>query len=69
MASSGIDVSHFRAHSTRGAATSAAARAGVSTAQIPKAADWSSESTFTRFYRRDVTTSEFQTAVLASVKR
>ncbi|XP_071804713.1 uncharacterized protein [Asterias amurensis] len=69
MASSGIDVSHYRAHSTRGATTSAAARAEVSTAQILKAADWSSESTFTRFYRRDVTTSEFQTAVLASVKR
>ena len=41
MAASGIDVSHYQAHSTRGAATSAAARAGVSTVQILKAADGS----------------------------
>ena len=68
MASSGIDVSYFQAHSTRGAATSTAARAGLSTAQILKAADWSSERTFTKFYKREVTSSEFEAAVLASVK-
>ena len=37
-------------HSVRGAATSATANAGVTMADILKAADWSSESVFTKFY-------------------
>ena len=54
MAAAGIDISHFKAHSTRAASTSAAARLGVSTAQILLTADWSSASTFSKFYKRDV---------------
>ena len=68
MASSGIDVSSFRAHSMRGAATSTDACAGVSTAKILKAADWSSENTFTKIYKKEVTSSKFGAAVLALVK-
>jgi site-specific recombinase XerD len=45
---------HFSAHSTRGAATSNAAREGVSIDTILKQADWTNESTFIRFYRRDL---------------
>ena len=58
MASAGIDVSHYKAHSTRAASTSAAARVGVSTAQILLTADWSSANTFSKFYKRDVPCSE-----------
>jgi integrase len=43
----------FGAHSTRGSAASKAARAGVSIDQILKAASWSSELVFDRFYHRD----------------
>ena len=53
MAAAGIDISHFKAHSTRAASTSAATRLGVSTAQILLTADWSSASTFSKFYKRD----------------
>ena len=47
----------FTAHSTRGASTSAAARAGV-------AADWSRESTFRKFYHRPTQKSAFTMGVL-----
>ncbi len=68
MAAAGIDISKFKAHSTRAASTSAAARLGVSsTAQILLTADWSSENTFTKFYKRDVQcTQDFGRAVLSS---
>ena len=50
----GINVGMFGAHSVRGASSSsaAAAAAGVTTNDILKAADWSSESVFTNFYYR-----------------
>ena len=47
---SGIDISTFTAHSTRGASTSAAADSGITTSDILKAADWSTESVFRKFY-------------------
>jgi len=40
----------FKAHSVRGALGSTAAWAGVTTSDILKAADWSSEGTFQTFY-------------------
>uniref|UniRef100_A0A1X7UWB1 Tyr recombinase domain-containing protein n=1 Tax=Amphimedon queenslandica TaxID=400682 RepID=A0A1X7UWB1_AMPQE len=50
----GIDSSIFGAHSTRGASASAAARGGVTLEEILKAANWSSESVFQRFYHKEV---------------
>lgn len=50
----GVDTSTFSAHSTRGAAASKAATLGVPIQSILSAADWASESTFSRFYRREV---------------
>jgi len=50
----GIDTEVYTAHSTRGAAASRAANAGLSVESILKAGSWSSESTFTRFYRRQL---------------
>ena len=54
MERSGINTKIFAAHSTRGASTSKAEAGGVSVPDILKAADWSSASTFTRFYHRPV---------------
>ena len=65
----GVDVSTFRAHSTRGAATSAAAATGISTDVILKTADWRRASTFRRFYLRDTPSTAaqvFQQAVLST---
>ena len=63
---SGIDVSIFSGHSVRGASASAAAGVGITTNDILKAADWSSDSVFRRFYYRPVNDSTFGRAVLAS---
>jgi len=65
----GIDTGIFRAHSTRGAASSKAAWSGVTVSDILQAADWLSESTFLKFYHRSSDTnnkSSFGKAVLAS---
>ena len=48
----GIDVSIYKGHSTRSAVASAAKLKGVSTTDILKVADWSRETTFTRFCYR-----------------
>ena len=64
MSRAGIDTQHFTAHSTKGAATSKAKSSGVSTSDILRAANWSSSSTFTRFYHRPVQTSQFGRRVL-----
>ena len=53
LTSSGVDTSIFSAHSTRGASTSAASLAGVTTQQILSTADWSSANVFKKFYFRD----------------
>lgn len=54
LGTAGIDTSTFTAHSTRGAASSAAAKNGCPIGAILRSAHWASESTFTRFYRREV---------------
>jgi len=62
---SGVDVNIFSAHSVRGASASAAAGAGVTTNDILKAADWSSESVFQKFYYRPTYDSRYGQAVLS----
>ena len=66
MKEAGIDTSLFTAHSTRGAATSKAQAVGVPMAEILKAANWSSSSTFCRFYNRPTTSSQFGQSVLSN---
>ena len=44
LQSAGIDTTTFKAHSVRDASASAATSAGITTNQILKAAEWSSES-------------------------
>ena len=53
LGKAGVDTSLFSAHSTRGAAASKAAAAGVPIDSILKLANWASQSTFERFYRRE----------------
>jgi integrase len=53
LATAGIDTTVFGAHSTRSAAASKAAVLGLPTDAILRAAHWTNESTFNRFYRKD----------------
>lgn len=62
----GIDTSVFKAHSTRGAATSAAIQNGVSLTDVLTTARWSSATTFERYYHKRISTPQtrFGLAVL-----
>ena len=64
----GIDSTVFGAHSTRGASASAAARGGVTTEDILRAANWSSESVFQKFYHKEVDRAAYGRAVISSVQ-
>ena len=44
----------FSAHSTRGAAASRAMDQGIPIDSVLRSGNWAAESTFTRFYRREV---------------
>lgn len=48
----GVDTNVYKAHSTRAASTSAAAKAALPMDQILARAGWSSEKTFRKFYRK-----------------
>ena len=62
----GIDMAIFKAHSTRNAAASAAANAGITTGDILKAADWSSKTVFTKFFYKPLRSGAFGEAVLSN---
>ncbi|KAJ8021950.1 hypothetical protein HOLleu_39297 [Holothuria leucospilota] len=66
LASAGIDVGVFKAHSTRSAAVSAAKQNSLPVEHILKTAGWKSESTFAKFYNKPIshTDSSFSSAVL-----
>ena len=72
LTEAGINTEIFKAHSVRGASSSTAASVGVTTADILKAADWSSAGTFQKFYLRPTKDSDdkpsFGTAVLSSAQ-
>ena len=50
----GIDITVFTAHSTRSASTSKANNLGITIRDIQKAAGWTSENTFRKFYNLPV---------------
>ena len=54
LKAAGIDTSTFTPHSTRGAAASKAASAGVPIQDILDSGHWARESTFARFYHREM---------------
>lgn len=62
----GIDTDTFSAHSTRGSSTSYAHTKGVPINEILKVANWSSRSTFERFYHRPSDNTTFGRAILQS---
>ena len=64
LAQAGIDMTKFKAHSSRSASSSAAYEAGVALPDIKEGADWSTVSTFTKFYHKPVCKSSFANAVL-----
>jgi len=61
----GIDTAIFSAHSTRGASSSTAANIGITTNDILKAANWSSESVFQKFYYKPSDNPSYGRAVLS----
>ena len=61
----GIDTEIFKAHSVRGASTTAAANALVPLQEILNMADWSNASTFRQFYYKPVFSSSFGETVLS----
>ena len=58
MQLAGIDVSVFKPGSTRSVATSKAHKAGVTIDEILKAGAWSTETTFSKWYHRQVKTTK-----------
>ena len=54
LSASGIDTSVFKAHSTRAAATSAANSNAAPIKDIISAAGWKNETTFSKFYNKDI---------------
>ncbi len=68
---SGVDTSVFSAHSTRGASATAAAMAGMSVQDVLDRVDWSSTSTFHRFYykptSKELALSKYGKTVLAGL--
>ena len=50
----GIDITIFTAHSTRSTSTSTADNIGLSIKDIQKAAGWSGDSTFRKYYNLPV---------------
>ena len=66
LEAAGIDTSVFTAHSVRGASSSVAANLGITTNDILRAADRSSESVFQRFYYKPTEDPSFGRAVLSA---
>lgn len=62
LSSAGIDTNMFKAHSVRGAATSAAYDKGAPIEKILKLANWSNEKTFYKYYLRSSSSSNEETA-------
>ena len=66
MGKAGIDIGTFKAYLVRSASTSAAPAAGATTSDVLKAADWSSEAVFQKFYHKPTRNNQFGMAVLRS---
>ena len=64
LGKAGIDTSVFKAHSVRGASSTAASMKGVLIEDILRTADWSTDSTFRRFYYRPTLANNYAQTVL-----
>jgi len=65
----GINTQTFSAHSTRSASASLAASKGVPISDILKTANWSSSSTFERFYYRPSCSDKYSRVILQSTQQ
>ena len=66
----GIDTQTFKAHSTRSASVSKANTLGVSLTEIIKRGQWTTDSTFRKFYNKDIQNNEtFQLNIVKSVDK
>ena len=65
----GIDTEKFGSHSTRAASTSAAANHGASLVSIMKAAGWSNQKTFSKFYNKTSASNFGQSVMDSFVKK
>ena len=65
LKATGVDTAEFGAGSTRAASSSKASRLGVPLEEIMSAAGWSQASTFTKFYKKEVSKQGMQDAVLS----
>ena len=66
LSAAGINTAIFSAHSTGGASSSAAANVGITTNDILKATNWSSESVFQRFYYKPSDNASYGRAILST---
>ena len=66
LSAAGIDTAIFSLHSTMGASTSAAANVGITTNNILKAANWSSESVFQKFYYKPSDNASYGKVILST---
>ena len=64
LGKAGIDTSVFKAHSVRGASSTAVSVKGVLIEDILRTADGSTDSTFRRFYYRPVQTNNYAQTLL-----
>jgi len=66
----GIDTKIFKTHSARSASTSKASSVGISLSEIVKRGRRKSDSTFRKFYLKNIKdTLTFQEGILSSIKR
>ena len=68
LSKAGIDTAIFKAHSSRSAAGSAAARS-IDIRHVLKTAGWTNESTFSKFYNRSLTSDDSSAVFADSVLR
>jgi len=66
----GIDTYYFKGHSTRAASTTKACQLGVTVVEIIKTGQWTTDSTFKKFYHKDLQSVEnFQSSLIGSVNK
>ena len=65
----GVDTARFKAHSTRGASTSASRRLGVSMKDIQDTAGWKSNSTFSKYYHKPTSNTVVARTLLKSATK
>ena len=64
LKNAGIDTDIFKAHSVRGASTTAAVNSNVPLDDVMKMADWSRVSTFQKFYYKPIFKANYAHSVL-----